>query len=140
MKDNTHPKKDINPVHDDIEPVLQEIQQKYWQYPLAVSVMQDGPLTVHELPARKAILRSFNVDNSTPQQLVGTDLRRKNLILWTETSGVYIGARPEDAAQHTGIHMPTNSTCTFAHTEGMWIISDSSTAALVSIVVELWAD
>jgi hypothetical protein len=139
-------------------PELNELQQMeeddYDTPPIVVPVriceIEDGPLAVHVLPSRHAVMRNVTVTPNVVQQLVGYDLRRKTLKIWGDAAAngvMYLGSDKSEVEQSTCARWPVQintgangvaPVLEMGHCEAVWVKSDQ--AVNVSYIAEYWAD
>jgi len=110
----------------------------------AIPVRVEGYVTTQEVPAVRSTTRSISLTNADTdaQELVGEDPRRKALTLWVETQGVYLNEARQGVTGATpyGAHLPAGGSVTINHQNPVWIRGDNASAALVSFLLEQWAD
>lgn len=136
-------------------PELEDLQQE--EEPDAVievpvRVVDIGPVQVHLLPARDAVMRNTSV-TAAVQQIVGANLRRKSLTVWAtadNASGfLYIGTDKNEVESNTAALLPAPVDTfadgapvmlTMTHALQVWIKNPGENAITLSFVSEDWAD
>jgi hypothetical protein len=102
-----------------------------------VPVVVEGPVRAQQVGSRAGAMRSLNVSQTDVQQLVGADLRRRSLLVWT-SAAVRIGTR-EDVEAGAAALTPVNVVIPIMHTDAIWVRGDAG-AAVVSFILELWTE
>lgn len=118
-----------------------------------VRVTDMGPVQVHSLPARDAVMRSVTaVAGGSVMQLVGRDLRRSRIQVWAhgEADGdlIYIGSDKNEvesnsssriyAAVAGGLDRATFLDMT--HVMPLWVSNPGVNPIVVNFIAEYWAD
>ncbi len=135
-------------------PELDDLQQEETPEGLIrvpVKVVEIGPLEVHRLPNRGAVMRSVTATEDVVQMLVGYDLRRSRLTIWGDAvaNGVIIlGTRKDEVEQETAARWPVQintgvngvaPVLVMEHCEAVWVKAKGENAQ-VSYIAEYWAD
>lgn len=135
-------------------PELDDLQQEEIAEGLIkvpVKVVEIGPLEVHKLPNRGAVMRSVTATEDVVQMLVGYDLRRSRLTIWGDAvaNGVIIvGTRKDEVEQETAARWPVQintgangvaPVLVMEHCEAVWVKAKGENAQ-VSYIAEYWAD
>ena len=120
-------------------PDVGEVQQREEEArPIeAVPVVVEGPVRAQDVGSRSGAMRSVAVSQTDIQPLVGADLRRRSLLVWT-SAAVRIGSR-EDVEAGAAAVTPVNVVIPITHTDAVWVRGDAG-AAVVSFILELWTD
>lgn len=128
---------------------IDELQQ---EYPLPVSgeVHVKGPVQIHLLPSRIGVSRSWIVNDTITQPILGQDDRRRRCTLLAISSvgqtnaatGFFVGNR-EDVRSGMAAFWPVNIPLVLEHTEQVFVrtvsaVSPSTT--LLSVIAENWAN
>ena len=131
---------------DEAVPELDEVQQ--WEPEASVlDVDVRGPVQVHQLPARIAVMHSVVVD-TTPTQLFGRDLRRARALVWATAAAVrtyHLGTRKDEVLAETAAQAVATDgtappqTLEFRHCEPVYAKAETDTVT-ISFVLEQWAD
>ena len=144
----------MNQYEEPSTPDLEDLQQNNEResaIEVPVRVVDIGPVQVHTLPNRDAVMRSTNVPNGTMQQLVGGNLRRQKMDLWAtgEVTGgtLYVGVNQNEVESGTCAVLPivvNDGTSPFrlemTHSLPVWVRNASGNDILVSFLAEEWAD
>lgn len=134
---------------DAITPDLDEVEQLE---PEAACLDVDvrGPVRVHALPSRHAIMHQVTV-GTTPVQIMGRDLRRARVLLWAvaeAAAAYYVGTRDDETAAGTAAAALAAAddgsggapmVLELRHSEPLYVRAVTGTVT-VSFVVEQWAD
>jgi hypothetical protein len=119
----------------DTDTVRQEEEQARNVEPVPVVV--EGPVRAQDVGSRSGAMRSVNVTQTDLQQLVGADLRRRSLLVWSDAA-VRLGSR-EDVEADAAAVTPVNVLIPITHTDAIWVRGDAG-AAVVSFILELWTE
>lgn len=139
----------IDTTHRDAVPELPEVLQTEsggFTVPNipVIPVTVEGFVTTQEVPAVHSTSRNVSVTNvdTDAQELVGADPRRKSLMIWTETQGIYLCETRQGVIGVTpyGAHLAVGGILTIRHQNPIWIRGDNAAATVVSYVLEQWAD
>lgn len=117
-----------------------DILQAEMPVPAAISVRQDGPVRVQELPAVAGISRHLTVGNTNAdtQVLVGADPSRRRLVLIATGSAVKIGAtRGDVSTAGAAAEWPAGVVLTLLHCGPLWIRAVTAPAT-VDVMTEQW--
>lgn len=107
----------------------------------SVPVAVDGPVRVQTLPASPqwAVFRQ-TIDQSTPQQLIGADARRKRCVIMGEGSfGFFLGNDRVGMTSGRVFRSTVNVPLEFTHTGEIWGLGDGG-SAILSVYIEQWTD
>lgn len=131
---------------DQAVPVLDELQQ--WEPDAAVlDVDVKGPVQVHPLPARVAVMHTVQV-GTTATQIFGRDLRRSRALLWATAATivhVHVGTLQAEVQAETSAWLIASDltimpmVLDLRHCEAVWAKAHTDTAD-ISYVLEQWAD
>jgi hypothetical protein len=111
----------------------------------AVPVHVDGPVQTQNLPPRTSVVRSVQVDNLVPQEILAKDLRRSRAVLYAHDSRVVYGLTSTDCliaagSRANGAYWPQNLQLTINGSSRLFVASATATPTLVSVIAESWAD
>lgn len=143
----------MNPYEEPSTPELDDLQQNNEReaaIEVPVRVVDIGPVHVHQLPARDAIMRNVTV-SSEAQQIVGGNLRRSYLAVWAtgEVTGatVYVGVDKNEVESRTCAILPVivnDGSSPFIlemhHAKPVWVAHDGESVVTLSFISEDWAD
>lgn len=131
---------------------LQQLDEEYGNIRVPVRITAiEVPLTTHNLPARRAVMRNIVATEDIVQQLVGYDLRRKSLKIWGDAVAngiVLLGVRKDEVEQETATRWPvqintgvngTAQVLEMTHCEAVWVKAKGENAN-ISFIAEYWAD
>jgi hypothetical protein len=113
-----------------------------------VRVVDIGPVQVHTLPSRDAVMRSVTVDGNV-QQIVGANLRRSKITVWATADVadqfVFIGTDKNEVESGTAARLPatilgTPVMLTMHHAVQLWVMTTGAEPVILSFVSEDWAD
>lgn len=118
-----------------------------------VRVREIGPVSVHNLPARDAVMRCATaVGSAGPMQLVGRDLRRSRILVWAhgEADGdfIYIGSDKNEVESGTSARifaavpggLDRATFLDMTHAMPLWVRNTGVNPIIVNFVAEYWAD
>jgi hypothetical protein len=130
---------------------LQQEEESDALIEIPVRVVDIGPVQVHQVPSRDAVMR--NVIVSDVQQIVGANLRRRSITVWatadTASGYVYIGTDKNEVESGTTARLPAlvdtytdgaPVTLTMTHALQIWVANPGVNPVTVSFVSEDWAD
>ena len=106
-------------------------------YPVQVRVM--GPVYTQELPAGNSADGNFNATTTDAQSAFDANPRRKSVMFWCETNGIYFGKDRGSVIGGRSAHLPPGGSVTITHKDAVYMRGDTGTA-LVSYVQELYGD
>jgi len=122
------------PIEGDVE----ELQQReQWDGP-AVLVEHNGPVTVHDLPARVAVMRSLQLTTST-ELISGRDMRRKAVLLLAESDAFYVGNSAAAVTGGTAAKWPAGIPLDVRHVDALYARA-AVAGTVLTVIVEQWAD
>lgn len=146
----------MNQYEEPSTPELEDLQQNNEREALIevpVRVVDIGPVQVHLVPARDAVMRSVGVTQDVVQQLVGGNLRRKSLVVWatsaTASGHIFIGTDKNEVESETSARLPAfldslvegpPVMLTMTHCKPVWVKNTTANLMTVSFVAEDWAD
>lgn len=146
----------MNPYEEPSTPELDDLQQNNEReaaIEVPVRVVDIGPVQVHTLPARDAVMRSVTaVPGAGVMQLVGKDLRRSRIVVWAqgETDGdfIYIGVDKNEVESGTAAQMLAAVAgglepailLDMSHAMPLWVRNSGVNPVTVSFLAEYWAD
>lgn len=146
----------MNPYEDPSTPELDDLQQNNEReapIEVPVRVVDIGPVQVHSLPARDAVMRSVTaVVGAGVMQLVGKDLRRSRIVVWAqgEADGdfIYIGVDKNEVESGTAAQMLAAVAgglepailLDMSHAMPLWVRNSGVNPVTVSFLAEYWAD
>lgn len=132
---------------------LQQNNEREAAIKVPVRVVEIGPVQVHGVPARDAVMRSVTVvPGAGVMQLVGRDLRRSRVQVWAhaEADGdyIYIGSDKNEvesgsSARIYGAVPGGLDRATFldmSHIMPLWVSNPVVNPIIVNFVAEYWAD
>lgn len=121
----------------DPAPDLDDLLQEEVQVP-TVPVRIEGQVLTHELPTRRAQMKTDVVPITTWTALLPETVKRKRLVLLSSDSPFYVST---DGTGTTGMIWPANVPLTLTHTQKIYVMSaHAANTAMISHVSELWAD
>lgn len=142
----------------ELEPTDAEVVQEEAAPGLTtIPVCVEGPVRVHQLPARASGYRRVTVGTSTPLRVLGRDPRRRRVLLQAfdadgATQGVFYGATamevtpPAAFAARLAVPGPAASGATVASpvleltgVDELWVLADTAQCEL-TVTAEQWAD
>ncbi len=127
------------------DPPIAEIEQEQIA-PLAVVVEHNGPLTVHQLPARRAANMTVVAGLAPGGKVLGVELKRSRVVLCSVDQPFYYatgGAKISSvaSADTAATIWPANVPLELLNADQVWLASAHATlSAKVGIVIESWAD
>lgn len=144
----------MNQYEESSTPDLDDLQQNNEReaaIEVPVRVVDIGPVQVHTLPARDAVMRSVVMPTDTMQQLVGGNLRRNRMVIWAtaevSAGSVFVGVNKNEVESGTCAIMPAvvqDGTAPFElvmnHAMPVWVRNVSGNPITVSFLAEEWAD
>lgn len=146
----------MNQYEEPSTPDLDDLQQNNEHEPalkVPVNVVEIGPVQVHRLPARDAVMRSVTaVPGAGVMQLVGKDLRRSRIVVWSqgEADGdfIYIGVDKNEVESGTAAQMLAtvvggldhSVVLNMSHAMPLWVRNTGVNPVTVSFLAEYWAD
>lgn len=104
-----------------------------------VQVVVKGTVYTQEMPAVHSADGSINCANTEIMALFQEDKRRKEIVMWCETSPIYFGTNKSMVTIGQSAHLPIGMPVTIRHQDAVWVRGDTATA-LVSYVTELFGD
>lgn len=132
---------------------LQQLNEPGSLIEVPVKVNSIGPVQVHLLPSRDAVMRSVGVTQNVVQQLVGGNLRRKSLVVWatsaTASGHIFIGTDKNEVESESSARLPAfldsliegpPVMLTMTHCKPVWVKNTTANLMTVSYVAEDWAD
>lgn len=127
------------------EPGIAEVEQEPLG-PAAVLVEHNGPLTVHQLPARRAATMSLSAPVAPGLKVLGAEIKRSRVILCSVDKPFYYAVRQSQiatasSAASAAAIWPANVPLPLHHADQVWVASaDASLPATIGVVIETWAD
>ena len=125
---------------------VSEIVQNNSEYPILpisnVPVTVDGPIQVHQLPARSAGMRNWT-GITTATRVGNNDGRRKRAVLLvysaTATDYVIIGTNQNEADSNYGFRLAPGIPLEITHQEEIYAKANAA-GVVLSVINENWAD
>ena len=144
----------MNQYESESTPDLDDLQQENEPdaiISVPVRVESIGPVQVHHLPARDAVMRSTTMPTGTMQQLVGGNLRRSRFLMWAtaEVTGatLFVGVNKNEVEAGTALVYPVDVNdgtpplvLEMFHALPVWVRNAYGSDVLVSFLAEDWAD
>jgi hypothetical protein len=127
------------------DPPIAEVEQEQIA-PMAVVVEHNGPLTVHQLPARRAANTTVLAPIAPGISVLGVELKRSRvLLISTDQPFYYATAASKIATASTAAAAatlwPANVPLELLNADKVFLASaHASTAATIGVVIESWAD
>jgi hypothetical protein len=121
----------------DASPGLSEVLQEEPAPFSAVPVDVLGPVQVHELPARRAQMKTDVVPAGSWTNILPETPKRKRVVLISTDKSFYLSV---DGTGTTGFLWPANVALPLTHTQKLYAMSADPAGATISHVSELWAD
>jgi hypothetical protein len=117
----------------EIEDVYQEEPSPFSTVPVHI----EGPVQVHELPARRAQMKTDVVSNSGWTPLLPETPKRKRLVMISTDKSFYLSI---DGTGVSGFLWPANVALVLEHTQRVYAMSADPAGSTISHCSELWAD
>lgn len=127
------------------DPPIAEIEQEQIA-PLAVVVEHNGPLTVHQLPARRAANMTVLAPIAPGEKILGVELKRSRILLCSVDQPFYYATGSAKissvgSADTASTIWPANVPLELLNADQVWLASAHATlSAKIGVVIESWAD
>lgn len=146
----------MNEYEESSTPDLEDLQQHDERDAIVevpVRVVDIGPVQVHHVPARDAVMQSVTAVAGAPaMHLVGRDLRRSRITVWChgEADGDFIFIGSDKNAVESGMSarifaanpggLARATMLDMSHVMPLWVRNIGVNPVMVSYVAEYWAD
>jgi hypothetical protein len=124
------------------QPTAEEVQLEEVESrdAMAIPVTVEGPVRAQLVPGTTAWSAfQLSPDTTTPQRLLGADVRRKRAVISTETAAILLGGTSEAVKGWLRFRLAVDTPLEITHSGEVWVIAASG-SPVVSVITETWTE